>query len=258
MSKFTRNFIATIGFALFSLIGYIELVHPTHAYAAQNTFSTTTLNGAITSVNQTTLTLTSVSNVVFPTQGANGSFLYVDKELMMVSASFAPPGTTTNTVLVVRGVGGTAATTHASGELVWIGQGDWYSNSPTDINLDGTCTAANVYAAPRIHVLTGSMFTCDSLGRWGYAGPSVGHPAIRGAVTQVSATYTATYYDNIIEATANSFTITLPSAAAMPGKVFILSNTSSGTITVTTAHGCATYTTAGCTVYSNGTVWQTF
>ncbi len=258
MSKFTRNFIATIGFSLFGLISYIELAHPTHAYAQTNTFSTTTLGAAISNVNQTTVTLASLSNVVFPTQGANGSFLYFDKELVMVSASFAPPGTTTTTVLVVRGVGGTQAATHASGQLVFIGQGDWYSNAQTDIQPNGTCTLANVYAYPRIHVLTGSWFTCDSLGLWGYAGPGVGHPAQRNAITQVSATYTAKYWDSTIEATANSFTITLPAAAALPGKVYVLSTTSSGTITVTTAHGCATYTTAGCTVYSNGTVWQTF
>lgn len=258
MKTFSQKFIATLGCAFFLLAGYIELVRPTRAYAAQNTFTTTTTGGSI-SASATNITLASVTNIIFPTQGANGSFIYVERELMQVVAAYAPPGTTTKSVSVVRGVGGTQASAHSSGQLVWIGQGDWYSNSPTDLNVQGPCTAANIYAAPRIHVLTGSFFTCDSTAHYGYAGPGATHSAVRGAITQISATYTATYYDNIIQATAGTFVLTLPAAAAFPGKVLLLTNPGSGTVTVTTATGCASMaTTTACSVYSDGTAWRLF
>ena len=225
--------------------------------AQTNTLSTTTLGAALTN-SATTLTLASTTNVNVPTLGGNGSYLFIDREMIQVIA-FLPPGTTTNQIVqVFRGMNGTASRAHASGAIVWIGNADWFSGAPITTAPAGSCVAGNVYALPAIHVRDGTMYTCDSLSLWGYAGPGIGNPGVRSAVTQVSATYTAKYWDQTIEATANSFVITLPAAAAMPGKVFLLSNTSSGTITVTTAHGCASYTTAGCRVYSNGTVWQAF
>lgn len=256
MSTFNKKLITVLCWAAMALCAYVALVAPAHAQ--QNTLFTTTLSGAVTS-SASYITLASSTNVTVPTQGANGSFLYIDREMFQVVAA-SPPGTTTNQqFLVVRGVNGTKASAHASGQIVWIGFGDWFSNDAAGTSQpQGSCVIANVYASPSIHVQDGTFWTCDSTKLWGYAGPNIGEYGARNAITQVSATYAATYYDSIIEATANSFTITLPAAAAMPGKVYILSNTSSGTITVTTAHGCASYTTGGCTVYSNGTVWQTF
>lgn len=234
---------------------------PILALAQTNTFTTTTLSSAIASASPgqaaTTVYLGSCTGVNPPSlsSGTIGSALFIDKELLQVTAV---PSTSPCVATVQRGFSnGTRVTGHLTGTLVWIGNPEWYSGAPAGSTPSGTCTktALNVY--PDIHVLDGSIYTCDSLGLWGYAGPGLSSPYLRNSVTQVSGTYAALYTDQTIEATANSFTITLPAAAAYPGKAYILSNTSSGTVTVTTAHGCASYTTAGCTVYSNGTLWQT-
>ena len=255
MSTFNKKLITVLCWAAMALCAYVALVAPAHAQ--QNTLFTTTLSGAVTS-SASYITLASSTNVTVPTQGANGSFLYIDREMFQVVAA-SPPGTTTNQqFLVVRGVNGTKASAHASGQIVWIGFGDWFSNAP--VGPEGTCVIANVYVLPDIHVQDGSMYSCDSLKLWGYAGPSGLNPGIRAAATQISATYTATYYDNWIIATANSFTLTLPAAAAFPGKVYLLSNPGAGTVTVTTATGCASMTSSifSCRVMSDGTAWRSF
>ncbi len=49
---------------------------------------------------------------------------------------------------------------------------------------------------------------------------------------QKSAIYTLTSLDNIIECTANTFTITLPTAVGIAGKQYVIKNSGSGVITV--------------------------
>lgn len=49
-----------------------------------------------------------------------------------------------------------------------------------------------------------------------------------------TATYTATDADHTIEATANTFTITLPTAVGIPGRQYVITNSGAGTITLAT------------------------
>lgn len=228
------------------------------ALAQTNTLTTTTLSSAVANGTVSAVQVASATGISGVTASNPGSFLYIDRELMQV---ISVSGTTIN---VFRGQGGTAATPHLTGMLVWIGNGDWFSNGSVGSVPQGTCTASSQYYYPHIHVLDGSMFTCSAEGRWGYAGPSGFHYGLPNSRTAVTTTYTAKYYDNIIEAdpTGGGFTLTLPSAAALPGKVFFIVNpgSSTNTITVTTATGCATIAAANgtCRVYSTGSVWHTF
>lgn len=99
----------------------------------------TTLSAAITS-SQTQFALASTSAVVVPisTTGA-GSFLYVDREMMQVTA--VP---VSGTVQVVRGVYGTRATSHpiTSGVLISATQADFPTFQPS---IDSFNTSLNRY-----------------------------------------------------------------------------------------------------------------
>lgn len=84
--------------------------------------------------------------------------------------------------------------------------------------------------------------------------------------TQVSATYTILPGDHYVEATANTFTITLPTAVGIAGKSYQIKNTGAGIVTVDgsgseTIDGSTTATLAtneAITVVSNGTNWKIF
>lgn len=54
------------------------------------------------------------------------------------------------------------------------------------------------------------------------------------ALTSVSANYTALATDSTINCTANTFTVTLPTAIGFTGRLYIVKNSGSGTITVNT------------------------
>ena len=49
---------------------------------------------------------------------------------------------------------------------------------------------------------------------------------------QISATYTVLNTDSTVECTVNSFTVTLPTAVGIEGKVFNIANTGAGEITL--------------------------
>jgi len=55
-----------------------------------------------------------------------------------------------------------------------------------------------------------------------------------GGYTAKTATYTATISDYVINCTANSFTVTVPSAVGIAGRIYIIKNTGAGTITMAT------------------------
>jgi len=79
-----------------------------------------------------------------------------------------------------------------------------------------------------------------------------------------SADYTLTEDDTIVEATANTFTLTLPSASGISGKQFIIKNSGGGTVTVH-GHGSEiidlvpnhdVLSSKSLTIISNGTDWM--
>jgi len=195
------------------------------AFAQLNTLSTTTLSSAITSITATQIVVASATNIFGPSipSGTAGSMLYIDKEAMQV---YAVSGTT---VSVLRATSGTTATTHAANVNIWIGNADWFNGYPVGTEPAGSCTKSTLYAYPRIHIFDATVFVCDSESMWGYGGPSISTHGLRVARTTVNdAAYTALPYDYYIAWTAITAArvLTLPSAAAFPGKVYIVKDES--------------------------------
>lgn len=66
--------------------------------------------------------------------------------------------------------------------------------------------------------------------------PALG-AALKVKYTAISGTYTVTATDCVIDCTANTFTVTLPTAAGIQGQVFTIKNSGTGVITVAAAGG---------------------
>lgn len=239
---------------------------PILALAQTNTLTTTTLSAAITQQTGSTspaqiISVASATGINAPsnTNGTQGSLLYVDREAMRVQSI---NGTS---ITVLRGQNGTQAEGHLTGVLVWIGNPQWYSQDPAEFPPNGACTLANTITLPRLEVLSGEIFTCDSLGVWSYAGPYFTDGRSNDARTTVNdVAYTAKVWDHIIAYTALSAArvVTLPAASSMPGKVYILQNESTGNFTITAGTNCVVPAVAGglqvIKCRSNGTAWFPF
>lgn len=163
------------------------------AFAAFGQLSTTntTLSTALAANTTTQWCIASATGVVLPTLGANGSYLFVDRE----AARIMSQGSSSTCYNVQRGVLGTSANaSHAAASKVWVGApavssgdssrpftpGVFISSLPT-----GSCVAANQYTLPLIYTgpagggaFTGSVVDCVG-GRWGaeevgefYVGPT--------------------------------------------------------------------------------------
>lgn len=251
---------------------------PILALAQQNTFTTTTLSSAVTVTagqpQQEYIQVASVTGINAPqlnngpfggSQSTQGSALYIDGDLMAVLAV----NSTSKTVFVQCGVSGTTCQSHANNALVWIASDpSWYSNAPVGTAPKGACVVGNMYAQPRIHVLDGTIWNCDSGSLWGFAGftpDAYGAPAARTTVSD--AAYTAKVWDNLIAYTALTATraVTLPAANSMPGKVYTIVDESgaAGTDNITIA-GAGNHCTSVTANYgqtqcrSNGTAWFTY
>lgn len=92
---------------------------------------------------------------------------------------------------------------------------------------------------------------------------TVGTGGVTYPLVQKSATYTVLVTDYTIECTANSFTVTLPTAVGITGQVFNINNTGTGVVTVATTssqtiNGSSTQTVnqwENLQIQSNGTNW---
>lgn len=94
----------------------------------------------------------------------NQSVIYVDRELMMVTAV---NGTT---LTVVRGYNGTVAAPHASGAMVLVGKPfTFYTFDPGGTPASGTgiggaaCSAANTLVTPWVNIRTGAQWLCSTI-----------------------------------------------------------------------------------------------
>jgi hypothetical protein len=246
------------------------------ALAQTNTLYTTYLTAAISppgtsGVQNICFTVNSTTNINAPTlsngpfggsQSTVGSYLFIDGE--MIQTQTVSSGS--STVCGWRGVNGTAATGHQANALVLIGNGDWFSGKTVAQRPSGTCVLGNIYAYPDVHTSDGTWWGCRSDGIWGFAGPGLaafGAPVNR---TTATTTYTATYWDYeiAVNTTSAAFTLTLPAANEVPGKVYFIvdegGDAGTNNLTVTTAHGCASIAAnyGACRVISNGTAWYAF
>lgn len=139
----------------------------------QTILTNTTLSAAVSKAGIGTVVVTSATGINAPSASdyTKQTFLYVDRELMDVRAV---SGTT---ITVVRGAGGTAAATHASGAYVFVIPA--YLSSSFSIVPNGSCTRGNELALPRIDPRSGTFSDCLG-GQWvsSTAGSTFAQPAI--------------------------------------------------------------------------------
>lgn len=149
------------------------------AMYAQTLLTTTTLASAVgntvssslTSGNLGMVNLTSVTGVSAPTANTGNvaglatsnatTYLFVDGELMQVQSV---SGTSVN---VIRGIGPTAATSHASGALVFVVPAAYAGGTntrPASVPK-GSCTRTNEAYLPRIEFASGTISDCLG-GQW--------------------------------------------------------------------------------------------
>lgn len=144
---------------------------------AQTILTMTTLSAAVPATTSSTLTtgqmgivsVASATNINAPgpisaliATPATSTFLFVDRELMDVRAV---SGTT---LTVVRGISGTAATSHLSGALVFVvpGTATWIAATGQADNIPaGSCARASELYLPRIDLKTGTISDCIG-GQW--------------------------------------------------------------------------------------------
>lgn len=133
----------------------------------QTVLSPTTLSSAVTSTSTRTIGLANCTGVVVGTQG------YVDRE-SFVALTVAPPGTTgACTLTVQRGASGTAAGTHASGALTFLGPPAAFNQNPrVNAPTNGSCTRTNEPYLPLINFSTAIIADCVG-GQW-IKGPLTG------------------------------------------------------------------------------------
>lgn len=149
------------------VLGTLMLAVASVASAQQYTVSNTTTNGAITAT-QNTVVLTSASKSTGSSFGdpAVGQCMFVDGELMRITAI----SSTTFTVQRSYGAGANSdlqgPAPHPSGAVVWTGPcNQAFKQSSPPLGSDGTNTSGNACStkpAPWIDVTTGNIFWCNT------------------------------------------------------------------------------------------------
>jgi len=144
-----------------------------------------------------------------------------------------------------------------------------FAGSDTLVGLAATQTLTNkTLTAPQINgalletsSTVGYVWTAtNTTGAGAWAVPATGSTF---GYTAKTANYTILITDVVIECTANSFTLTLPTAVGAAGKMYVLKNTGAGIITASTTggqtiDGSSTQTIAtntSLTVFSTGAAW---
>lgn len=131
----------------------------------QTLMVTTTLSAANTNSSAQKLVVTSATGINAPstTDNTKATFLYVDRELLYVTAV---SGTT---VTVVRGQEGTVGTTHASGAVVFVIPAYLSTSQGGPVGspggAGGSCTRTNELLLPRLNYSTGIISDCLG-GQW--------------------------------------------------------------------------------------------
>ena len=141
---------------------------------AQIILTPTTLSSALTtSSGQTIVVASATPNASSPDNFAAGqqpTGLIIDGEYMTVRS------VSSTTIGVIRGQGGTTATSHASGALVWSGAPNHLQvkNVPSPL---GSCTRTNELYLPVVNAYRNDITDCLG-GKWQH-GPNVQNPPFR-------------------------------------------------------------------------------
>jgi hypothetical protein len=141
-------------------------------------------SGLSTSVD-TTVALNSTTNINAPVNGVIQTYLYIDRELMGVTAI----NTTTKIATVNRGMNYTNVAPHVSGTMVLLGPNGAFQA----VDPSGNCTAASTLFTPWVNVVTGAQWLCSTVTNtwvpgWGNPGNSFAPPAVTAAVASVAGT----------------------------------------------------------------------
>lgn len=142
------------------------LTTTTLSAAAGNTVSSALTTGnlgviAVASATGISAPMANTTNVAnFATSNAQ-TYLFVDGELMQVE------GVSGTSITVIRGVGPTAASSHASGALVFVIPAAYAggANSRAGAIPKGSCTRTNELFLPRIEFASGTISDCQA-GQW--------------------------------------------------------------------------------------------
>ncbi len=152
------------------------------SFAQQYTLTQTTLSADLPP-NVTSFGLASVTNVTGVVT-SNNTDLYIDRELMQVVSVNA----TAKTVTVLRGVSGTQAAEHRSGQMVLAGAPAAFQNFDPEGGCSTTAPKSPpeaVPAQPTINTRTSAMWLCSSVTKTWV--PGFGNPGISGTLISVTA-----------------------------------------------------------------------
>ena len=143
-----------------TLILVVALLLVASVSQAQTIVNNTTLNGAITSVGANSFVLTSASAITGATAPAVGHCLYVERELMQITAI------SSTRVTVIRGTGGTSAALHPTGAVVFTGAcGNFRNADPVGTSPQASlkaCTTATMGVRPFVNTANGNIWLCKS------------------------------------------------------------------------------------------------
>ncbi|MES2136123.1 MAG: hypothetical protein V4502_03560 [Pseudomonadota bacterium] len=153
-------------FVILPLAVFLLEPQPIHA---QTIITPTTLSAAVTTSSTRTVVVASATCAACTGAVlAAGAEIYVDREAMVVTAVSA------TTLTVQRGASGTAAGTHASGALVFMGAPNAFAQNPrVSAPSNGSCTRANELYLPLINVSTALIYDCLG-GQWVKSGVESG------------------------------------------------------------------------------------
>lgn len=224
--------------------------------SAQTAVTQTTLAGAVTGGGlyngvannslQTTISLTSVTNILSAILGTQPQFvIYVDKEAMGVLSV----NTTSKTVGVIRGYMGTAAVPHANAQMVLYGSINTLGANMFNLgDPSGSCTAASTPSTPYINVQTGEQWLCSSVSStWvpgfnngGYIAPAV-TTAVASAAGLITPSGPLFHITGALAITGFNIPVGFNATALGGGGFCVIPD---GTFTTTTANNIALASTA--------------
>lgn len=238
----------------------------TPAAQAQTATARTALSAAVTNTTATTFQLLAVSGITTPTATAP-IFGYVDQELVQILSI----NTTALTINVLRGQGGTFASTHLNGATFFSGPSSG-NNAGVFINSDmqGSCTRTNWIYLPVINPKDGNIFDCilspttqtgaaATTSEWvAFNAQPIGRARPYKKLAVTVTTYTLLPSDEIVGYNTNvNGTITIPALTGFIGKIYTIQSENTGvpTITIATSSGQTINGAASITMPGTGTAY---
>ncbi|HCE10680.1 MAG TPA: hypothetical protein DEQ40_19130 [Oxalobacteraceae bacterium] len=130
------------------------------AFAQTNTLTQTTLSAAVLQ-GDSKITLTSATGVTVPNANtaAVGSLLYVYTPGATQGEAMIVQSLSGTVIKVFRGRNSTAQVAHNSGDIVLIGNPNWFYS----VDPKGGCTTASTYVTPYVNIATGYQWLCSTV-----------------------------------------------------------------------------------------------